>query len=304
VTTPESPDLPDMPRGSDPGSDQDDSPGSPVSPASTPPGPSREAECVWSRLRAPEFALGILCGRERARMLVHLQRCGHCQDRVCELAVTAERLVGLVPEVAPPSGFEQRVLAAIAAASAPVSEGLYSAAPPWAAVAVPGTVPVEVRVPTASDSVDNTATRIRSGGAPLSLGARKWTARTGWDGRRQLVASGACALLFIGGVLATVVPAGPTPGPPAVIPSSPIVPTADVIVAPLISVTSDVRLDTEPGTRVPASGMGSAARHAPTTSPTGQTGREIGEAWIHPQSPSWVYVYISTPPRPSTTLAQ
>jgi hypothetical protein len=38
------------------------------------------------------------------------------------LAVTAARLVELVPEVDPPAGFEQRVLAAIAAASVPVPE--------------------------------------------------------------------------------------------------------------------------------------------------------------------------------------
>jgi hypothetical protein len=63
------------------------------------------------------LALGVLFGRERAEMAVHLQRCERCQHYVWELATTARRLVELVPEVGPPAGFEQRALAAIASAS-------------------------------------------------------------------------------------------------------------------------------------------------------------------------------------------
>lgn len=81
-----------------------------------------DTECARSQQRAPELALGVLCGRERAEMLVHLQQCGRCQDRVSQLAVTAERLIELVPEVEPSPGFEHRVLAAIAAASGPAPD--------------------------------------------------------------------------------------------------------------------------------------------------------------------------------------
>lgn len=73
--------------------------------------------CARCREHAPEFALGVLSGRENAEMLLHLQRCGHCQGYVRELAVTAVRLVNLVPEVQPPPGFAERVLNAIGAAA-------------------------------------------------------------------------------------------------------------------------------------------------------------------------------------------
>jgi hypothetical protein len=81
-----------------------------------------DSDCERCRRHAAEFASGVLWGRERAEVLVHLERCERCQSRVRELALTAQRLVDLVPEVDPPAGFEQRVLAAIAsAASSPES---------------------------------------------------------------------------------------------------------------------------------------------------------------------------------------
>ena len=67
--------------------------------------------------------MGVLCGRERAEVLLHLQWCERCQDCVRGLAVTATRWVELVPEVDPPADFEQRVLAAIAATLASTAKG-------------------------------------------------------------------------------------------------------------------------------------------------------------------------------------
>jgi len=74
--------------------------------------------CVRCFDLIPEFAVGVLSGRERAEMLVHLQGCGHCQHRVNEFAVMAQRVVGLVPEAEPTAGFEHRVLDAIMGTSA------------------------------------------------------------------------------------------------------------------------------------------------------------------------------------------
>ncbi len=59
---------------------------------------------------AAELALGVLTGRERARALAHLDRCAACRQTVRQLTVTGEELVGLLPSIEPPPGFETRVM--------------------------------------------------------------------------------------------------------------------------------------------------------------------------------------------------
>ena len=59
---------------------------------------------------AAELALGVLTGRERARALAHLERCDACRENVRLLTVTGEELVGLLPAIEPPAGFETRVM--------------------------------------------------------------------------------------------------------------------------------------------------------------------------------------------------
>jgi hypothetical protein len=59
---------------------------------------------------AAELALGVLTGRERARALAHLDRCDACRDNVRQLTATGEELVGLLPAIEPPAGFETRVM--------------------------------------------------------------------------------------------------------------------------------------------------------------------------------------------------
>jgi anti-sigma-K factor RskA len=59
---------------------------------------------------AAELALGVLTGRERARALAHLDRCDACRETVRQLTVTGEELVGLLPAIEPPAGFETRVM--------------------------------------------------------------------------------------------------------------------------------------------------------------------------------------------------
>src|SRR5260370_36669526 len=62
---------------------------------------------------APELALGIVGGPERAEALQHASECGPCRSLVGELAEAADALTLLAPESEPPPGFEERVLAAL-----------------------------------------------------------------------------------------------------------------------------------------------------------------------------------------------
>jgi anti-sigma-K factor RskA len=69
-----------------------------------------EMGCAEFADAAAELALGVLTGRERAQALAHLDRCEACRENVRQLAVTGEELVGLLPAVEPPAGFETRVM--------------------------------------------------------------------------------------------------------------------------------------------------------------------------------------------------
>ncbi len=66
---------------------------------------------------APEIALGILSGSERAAALAHLGHCPSCRRLVEELTTSADSLLPLAPEAEPSIGFESRVLAATATAA-------------------------------------------------------------------------------------------------------------------------------------------------------------------------------------------
>jgi predicted anti-sigma-YlaC factor YlaD len=65
--------------------------------------------CAAARDAAPELALGILDGSERAEVLGHLTTCARCQRYVSELAGVADGLARLAPEAEPPVGFGRRV---------------------------------------------------------------------------------------------------------------------------------------------------------------------------------------------------
>ena len=69
-----------------------------------------EMSCAEFGDVAAELALGVLTGRERARALAHLDRCDACRENVRQLTVTGEELVGLLPAIEPPAGFETRVM--------------------------------------------------------------------------------------------------------------------------------------------------------------------------------------------------
>jgi hypothetical protein len=70
-----------------------------------------EMGCAGVADEAAELALGALPGRERARVLAHLDGCGTCRENVCRLTMTGEALLGLLPGSEPPLGFETGVMA-------------------------------------------------------------------------------------------------------------------------------------------------------------------------------------------------
>jgi hypothetical protein len=67
--------------------------------------------CERTRELAPELAIGILDGEQRARALRHLGGCPECRRAVEDLTAVADELLMLAPEREPPAGFESRVLA-------------------------------------------------------------------------------------------------------------------------------------------------------------------------------------------------
>jgi hypothetical protein len=68
--------------------------------------------CAQLREVAPELALGVLGGAERAEAVMHVNECARCQALVNEYAEVADAIPLLAPEIEPPPGFEGRVLAA------------------------------------------------------------------------------------------------------------------------------------------------------------------------------------------------
>jgi len=69
-----------------------------------------EMDCDDLAEMAAELALGVLTGRERAQAIMHLDRCHTCRERIRDLALTEEDLLGLLPGREPPAGFEVRVM--------------------------------------------------------------------------------------------------------------------------------------------------------------------------------------------------
>lgn len=71
--------------------------------------------CGEVRELAPELALGIVSGTQRADALQHASECGPCRVLVGELAEAADALPLLAAEAEPPPGFEQGVVSALKA---------------------------------------------------------------------------------------------------------------------------------------------------------------------------------------------
>jgi hypothetical protein len=84
--------------------------------------------CSQLRDMAPDVALGLLTGEERAAALSHLEGCAVCRADVASLAGVADEVLLTAPESTPPEGFQDRVLARLAEvraaeARAPAGDG-------------------------------------------------------------------------------------------------------------------------------------------------------------------------------------
>ncbi len=66
--------------------------------------------CEETRDLAPELALGIAVGEERADALDHIATCQSCRRHLEELSTVADEMLLLAPSQEPPAGFESRVL--------------------------------------------------------------------------------------------------------------------------------------------------------------------------------------------------
>jgi hypothetical protein len=79
---------------------------------------------------APDAALDLLDGAERAAVVAHLDECASCRAAVVELLDVADLTLLLTPDDQPPLGFEDRVMASLkpSQATSPVGRWLVAAA--------------------------------------------------------------------------------------------------------------------------------------------------------------------------------
>jgi hypothetical protein len=69
----------------------------------------RERGCEEYGDELAELALGILTGRERARVLSHVESCPRCAEELEILSRTADSVLQAAPDMEPPLGFEVRL---------------------------------------------------------------------------------------------------------------------------------------------------------------------------------------------------
>ena len=86
-------------------------------------------ECAAFREVAPEVALGIADGDRRSVALEHLAGCAACRQHLDGLTATLDSLLLVSPEVDPPEGFSDRVLATFDPVDEPVAEPIPTAGP-------------------------------------------------------------------------------------------------------------------------------------------------------------------------------
>jgi hypothetical protein len=119
-----------------------------------------EYDCARLRELAPELALGVLTGEDRAEARNHLANCPDCREFVLELTSVGDSLLALVPGAEPPVGFEDRLLSRLgviagqssAAATAPI---------PIQQLAAPQPIPAPVAYAQSSAPVDLAHRRAR-----------------------------------------------------------------------------------------------------------------------------------------------
>jgi Putative zinc-finger len=89
--------------------------------------------CEEIRDLAPEIALGIADGEERAEALRHLSTCAECRRAVDQLTQVADELLMLAPVQEPPAGFESRAVDAMGLGRPPRRRVPRWLAPRWLA---------------------------------------------------------------------------------------------------------------------------------------------------------------------------
>ena len=125
--------------------------------------------CAEVRELAPERALGILSGAERAEVVLHVNGCARCQAHVAELTEVADAIAQLAPEAEPPVGFESRVLRRLDERERRTRRRWVAAAVAVAAVAIIVSITV-VRVIESNDSTPVAAPATTHGvGAPVAV---------------------------------------------------------------------------------------------------------------------------------------
>jgi anti-sigma-K factor RskA len=68
-----------------------------------------EPGCEQYQEELSELALGVLTGRDRARVLAHVDSCPRCAEELEQLSRAADVVVQAAPEAEPPMGFEVRL---------------------------------------------------------------------------------------------------------------------------------------------------------------------------------------------------
>lgn len=138
--------------------------------------------CAEVRELAPELALGILSGGERAEVVLHVNGCARCQAYVAELTEAADTIPQLAPEAEPPSGFEAGVLRRLDERERRTRRRWIAAAVAVAAAAIIVSVTV-VRVIDASDSSNLAApgtTRVVGEPVPVAMKGGTLDLAAGW----------------------------------------------------------------------------------------------------------------------------
>ena len=69
----------------------------------------RDHGCAEHQDELSELALGVLTGRDRARVLAHVEACPRCAEELEQLSRAADAVVQVAPEAEPPMGFEVRL---------------------------------------------------------------------------------------------------------------------------------------------------------------------------------------------------
>jgi hypothetical protein len=72
-----------------------------------------EISCARCVELGPELALNTLSDEARDQMVSHLDGCAQCRASVARFTESSDRLLEMMPEIAPPPGFDARVLTAL-----------------------------------------------------------------------------------------------------------------------------------------------------------------------------------------------